>query len=184
MNTDLRVVKTHRVIREAFVELLLEMPFEQVRIHHITERALVNRSTFYKYYSGKSDLAGKIIADLRIIYQQAIQARFSSPPLLVFLQEMTQTLFRYRHEFLAMLSIKTRRHHFYDDIHHIIKNGFIKHANEENGERDWDYQATLYATVLLETLIYYFRRDEPVPIQQTATHWREMMEIVTAGIKQ
>ena len=63
--TDPRIIKTHRAIREAFVDLLHEKPFAQITVQDILERAPVNRSTFYKYYSGKSDLAGKMIADFK-----------------------------------------------------------------------------------------------------------------------
>ena len=65
---DPRIIKTHRAIREAFVELLHEKPFAQISVQDILERAPVNRSTFYKYYSGKSDLAGKMIADFKTEY--------------------------------------------------------------------------------------------------------------------
>lgn len=182
MNTDLRIIKTHKAIHQAFIELLTEMPFEQVRVHHITERALVNRSTFYKYYSGKSDLAGKIIANLKNNFEKIRNQRLTQTTSTGTLQEMSELLFQQRHELLAMLSIKTRRHHLYQDIHTMIKDAFIHLANTKKGEKDWDYQADVYATIALETIVYYFSRDKAIPIKQTATDWREMMAIATAGI--
>lgn len=44
---DLRVVKTHKVIREAFIMLLSEQEYNDITIQAILERAKVNRATFY-----------------------------------------------------------------------------------------------------------------------------------------
>ena len=44
--TDPRIIKTHRAIREAFVDLLHEKPFAQIAVQDILDRATVNRSTF------------------------------------------------------------------------------------------------------------------------------------------
>ena len=47
---DLRVVKTHKAIREAFIMLLSEQEYNDIAIQAILNRAKVNRATFYKYY--------------------------------------------------------------------------------------------------------------------------------------
>ena len=45
--TDLRYVKTERAIRDAFFELLEESEFDKVSVTDITQRAQINRNTFY-----------------------------------------------------------------------------------------------------------------------------------------
>ena len=47
---DLRVVKTKKVIREAFLSLRQDYPLEKVKVTDICRIALINKSTFYKYY--------------------------------------------------------------------------------------------------------------------------------------
>lgn len=54
--TDLRIIKTKAAIKEAFMELLKEKPFEQILIKDITKEAMINRSTFYLHYKNKYDL--------------------------------------------------------------------------------------------------------------------------------
>ncbi|WP_199488899.1 hypothetical protein [Moraxella osloensis] len=44
---DLRVVKTHKVIREAFIMLLSEQEYNDITIQAILDCAKVNRATFY-----------------------------------------------------------------------------------------------------------------------------------------
>jgi len=58
---DLRIKRTRKFIREAFFELLLEKGFPAVTVGDITERAMVNRSTFYRHFADKYDLAEKCL---------------------------------------------------------------------------------------------------------------------------
>ena len=53
---DLRIIKTRRLIRDAFVELLEIKGFNGITISDIADRAMINRSTFYLHYTDKYDL--------------------------------------------------------------------------------------------------------------------------------
>jgi AcrR family transcriptional regulator len=50
---DLRVTKTLEAIRNALIQLMEEKGFEAVTIKDITEKARINRSTFYAHYQDK-----------------------------------------------------------------------------------------------------------------------------------
>jgi AcrR family transcriptional regulator len=60
---DRRIVKTKEAINKAFLELFSEKEFEQITINDISERANVNRGTFYLHYIDKYDLLDKCIDD-------------------------------------------------------------------------------------------------------------------------
>lgn len=62
---DLRVVKTKRLLYETLIELMKEMPFEEIKVSDICNKALINRSTFYSHYSDKYDLFSEYINDLK-----------------------------------------------------------------------------------------------------------------------
>ncbi|MER2106863.1 MAG: TetR/AcrR family transcriptional regulator [Solibacillus sp.] len=53
---DRRIQRTKAKIKEVFIALLQEMPFEKVTVRMITERANINRGTFYLHYLDKFDL--------------------------------------------------------------------------------------------------------------------------------
>jgi AcrR family transcriptional regulator len=53
---DPRVGRTQRLLREAFLELVLEQGFEAVRVSEVITKAGVNRATFYRHYRSKRDL--------------------------------------------------------------------------------------------------------------------------------
>jgi AcrR family transcriptional regulator len=50
---DRRVVRTLKFLREAFLELMQEKQFQQITVQDITDRAMVNRATFYKHFEDK-----------------------------------------------------------------------------------------------------------------------------------
>src|ERR1041385_36244 len=58
---DLRIQRTRGLILNAFIELVVEKGFAAVTVQDITERAMVNRSTFYRHYLDKFDLVDKYL---------------------------------------------------------------------------------------------------------------------------
>ena len=62
--TDLRVIRTKKLIKEALLELIEEIGFEAVTVKQLTERAGINRGTFYSHYVDKFDLMEKCIEEL------------------------------------------------------------------------------------------------------------------------
>ena len=53
---DLRVRRTRKLLQQAFIECTIEKGFAALTVRDITERAMVNRSTFYRHYLDKYDL--------------------------------------------------------------------------------------------------------------------------------
>lgn len=62
---DLRIVKTKKLLYTTLVELMKEMPFEEIKVSDICNRALVNRSTFYSHYQDKYDLLQEFVKDIK-----------------------------------------------------------------------------------------------------------------------
>ncbi|MBS4201338.1 TetR/AcrR family transcriptional regulator [Bacillus sp. FJAT-49732] len=56
---DLRVIRTKDAIRNALVELMEEKGFEAITVKDITNKAKINRGTFYAHYQDKFDLMTK-----------------------------------------------------------------------------------------------------------------------------
>ena len=53
---DPRAVRTQRLLKQAFIELMEEKKFDQITVQDISDRATVKRVTFYLHYKDKSDL--------------------------------------------------------------------------------------------------------------------------------
>jgi AcrR family transcriptional regulator len=53
---DPRVIRTRKLLREALIELIPEKGYDEITIKDITDRATLNRATFYLHYRDKEDL--------------------------------------------------------------------------------------------------------------------------------
>ncbi|MFD1067933.1 TetR/AcrR family transcriptional regulator [Oceanobacillus locisalsi] len=62
--TDLRILRTRRLIMDAFISLSEKKEFNDIRITDITEEAMVNRATFYYHYNDKYDLLEKVLSEV------------------------------------------------------------------------------------------------------------------------
>ena len=54
--TDLRIVKTKKILFNSLLNLMKTKNFEKIKISDICEESLVNRSTFYAHYEDKYEL--------------------------------------------------------------------------------------------------------------------------------
>ena len=57
---DKRIIRTKRAIRSAFLELRKEQPLEEIKVIDICALSVINKTTFYKYYTDIFDLNAAI----------------------------------------------------------------------------------------------------------------------------
>jgi AcrR family transcriptional regulator len=60
---SLRLRRTQKLLREAFIELIEKRGFDALTVGEITERAMVSRAAFYRNYQDKYDLVEQIFAE-------------------------------------------------------------------------------------------------------------------------
>lgn len=61
---DLRVIKTKRIIKNALIDLMSEKEVSRITITELSERALINRKTFYRHYETISDVVSELEHEL------------------------------------------------------------------------------------------------------------------------
>ena len=62
--TDARITKTRRALRAALLDLVTQMPFEDVTVAAITKRAGIGYATFFRHYPSREALLAEIANDL------------------------------------------------------------------------------------------------------------------------
>ncbi|MCB2214013.1 TetR/AcrR family transcriptional regulator [bacterium] len=67
---DLRVIKTKRGLREAFIRLLLEKGYDAISIQDIATEAEAARVTFYRHYRNKEEL---LLDCLEVVYEELLE---------------------------------------------------------------------------------------------------------------
>lgn len=96
-------VRSRRMIREAFVALLHEKPFEKITATDIINRSGLNRSTFYAHYPDAKGILEDFIGEIITLFRQMLAeldfSRFLNDPepnlkkVVAFLEE-NQELYR------------------------------------------------------------------------------------------
>ncbi|MCA9980010.1 MAG: TetR/AcrR family transcriptional regulator [Anaerolineales bacterium] len=67
---DRRVRRTHRLLGQALLDLILEQDYDSISITDITNRADLNRATFYLHFGSKEEL---LIATLEERFDELVQ---------------------------------------------------------------------------------------------------------------
>ncbi|WP_342043503.1 TetR/AcrR family transcriptional regulator [Bacillus sp. OTU2372] len=60
---DPRILRTRKLIMNAFIELSMKKEFKNITIKDITTAATVNRATFYSHFIDKYDLLEKVLSE-------------------------------------------------------------------------------------------------------------------------
>lgn len=63
MKIDRRIIRTRHLLRSALLALIRERGFDLITVQDITERAGLNRATFYLHYADKHDLLSQTVRE-------------------------------------------------------------------------------------------------------------------------
>lgn len=161
---DLRVIKTRRNIEESLIHLLGRKSFEQITVQDILEEALINRSTFYKHYSDKYDLAQRLCTSCFDGFKRSVDERFlydGTDTAIQVVEHLYLSFDAKREVILRLFSIRSENIHLYDDMFSYLKNRFF-----EQYETRWaatnrlDYLSTLYASLVMTSIKWYLENKE------------------------
>lgn len=176
---DLRVIKTHNAIRDAFLFLLETKAFKDIQVQEIIDQALVNRSTFYKYYRGKNDLVQKLCKKVLQEYTKIVQERFENHHLDFSLKKLAPSVAEKSKLILALWKIKTPKCDLRRDMETVLKETFIRYAKQNlDPEKDWEYHGVIFAFSSLLSQQYYFEQGKVLPIGHLLDKWREVGEVL------
>ena len=72
-NTDLRVQRTKKILKDTFNEMIVTTDFEKITIKDLCDKAMINRRTFYLHYSSIEDILEDFISDYTHEYYDLIK---------------------------------------------------------------------------------------------------------------
>lgn len=67
LKTDPRIVRTRKLIMDAFIELSSQKEFKDITVKDITTKAMINRATFYYHFQDIYDLLEKALSEVLLI---------------------------------------------------------------------------------------------------------------------
>lgn len=161
---DLRVKKTRKNIESAFIALLKEKDFHKITVQDILDRALINRSTFYKHYMDKYQLAETLCDEVFKFLKTAVRERFdcdTTEHILMVLKPVYQILSDRKEEILALFSIHTESIHLYEDMYDFLQKSFYERQKMTNRKslELLDYLSNLYAALVLTAMKWCLKNE-------------------------
>lgn len=186
--TDLRVVKMLRQIDQALLNSLSEMPFDKITVDQICQTAMINRSTFYKYYKSKSDLMDQYVNKILEKFRKQINVTFinASPDNihnLIYQKNFEKALrFIYQHkkEYTILWS-SPAEYGIFSKMVQVIHDNILENLISNRGETSQNLYADLYARLFasdMMTLVrWWFRYEDSITI-------KEVQQIMMNNMKQ
>lgn len=89
---DRRVKRTKRVLRECLFELLETNTIDEISVKELTEKADVNRSTFYFYYKDIADMVRQIQNEIFDVFYETVMTQQAS---FVTVEDFTEYILRF-----------------------------------------------------------------------------------------
>jgi len=183
---DRRAVRTRRWLRNAFLELVLQKPYEAITIQDITEQADTARVTFYRHYKDKEELLLDCLEGLYCELSQHLEElsieRASDPnepvPILMLYQYLDANFQLYRTlltgPVAALVSRRLRQY-----IAEAVVATIAKAANPEALVVPLDVLANQLAASFMGMIEWWLENDRPYPMAYVAkvSYWYALLGI-------
>lgn len=175
---DLRVRKTRAKIKRALIETINEKGFGNLTVSDITEKAGINRGTFYIHYKGKQDLLEQleeaIYSDIVQLFHDngTISSATSYEDLnRQFFQKFLAYIYGDRDFILAMV-LGNGDPMFYHKIKQILTRELLKRMEylgiKMSDEIPHEYIEEYAIGSMLNLSIYWLEKDNPEPPNEFA----------------
>lgn len=162
---DARIVKTLASIKQAFLTLLEQKDYNDITVQDILSHAIINRTTFYKYFDNKDDLARHMVNTIKSEFlAPIIESRMNTP-----WEEMAkeaEIMMNNNHHHLQLLwRIETADVNLKQDTYELIRQKYSNAVKKEQPaitKDDVGFQSHIYASLVI-ALINYAVEDEELP---------------------
>ncbi|WP_409500539.1 TetR/AcrR family transcriptional regulator [Mannheimia glucosida] len=176
---DLRIVKTRLAIHNALIELIYQKDYENISVQDIVRQAMINRATFYRHYTSKTDVLDEIIADIQN-ERNALLLGLDKQGFAQSLHTTAQMMFEKRHIINALRMVKNRRHHFEDDVLAHLQTLYLQHLALDDSQAN-RLQALLFANIALTAFDYAFANQDNISLTQISLHLRQISQLLEKG---
>lgn len=194
-SNDLRVVKTRQLLKDALLTLIKEIDFDSVTVKKLTERAQINRSTFYAHFYDKYDLLEKTISDELLSFVKEVAPKSGEELTSVNIPKsiyLRATQYIYQHaEFFKIMMGENGISSFQQQFLQIIKRYMADHLEKFHPQPDEmgiprEFLISYVAHAYIGVITYWLESEMQYSPQYVAEKLANMMvkgPLSVAGIK-
>jgi AcrR family transcriptional regulator len=187
---DIRVVKTLEGIYESFLLCLEEVGFQNMTVKNITEKARINRSTFYAHFTDKYDLRDKYLDNMLKDYVLHLDTNFiqkqeiSMESYFGELKRCLQAFLKRKREYLILWNANLLERNFFEEM---ISSGIEKLVDGFNQASDipkgkeqfYSLYANLFLGNMMVSVRWWFEKGQNIDID---TYTKMMIKHMSEGI--
>ncbi|MFB5267835.1 TetR/AcrR family transcriptional regulator [Paenibacillus enshidis] len=177
-NTDLRVVRSRRLIEQALLDILVSQGIKNLNVKNVTEKAGVNRGTFYLHYKDIFDLIEqtelmKGLLDILTPIQLNELLRHPDdnspfPAITEAFEYMQRQDYFFRAVFHSSAPVELK-----DRLQYWVGTRMYEHLKQEHPYSDWSAQPAGYIVAYLGSaqfglIQHWFTTDKSLPPQEIA----------------
>jgi AcrR family transcriptional regulator len=175
--SDPRVIRTQESLRTALMELVAEKSFANLTIQDVTDRAGLNRTTFYLHYTGLHELledcARTLFANLRanIYLNNPTGVQEDMSALMPYVECVFHHLESHRKFYQAMLGRYGNpyfRDLFQEMLTQLIFEPIAKEAQCEEPGQKFDMAMRFYSAGFTGIASWWLENDMPVSVEQAS----------------
>lgn len=178
---DVRIIKTLKSIDNAFLQLLDQKGYDNIIVQDILDTAMINRTTFYKYYNNKAELACDLVARFKTkFFIPMINQRFSSS-----WDDFSKTVVPFYEKHHATLKtlwhIKLPNANLENDFYDMAKSRYLEHAKQiytDTNANHLEFQAHLYASFAVAMVTYCVKHDSYLQPDEVQKNLNALFEIM------
>lgn len=160
----MRVTKTKKAIYGAFIKVMKEKGFEELRVQDILDEALINRKTFYKYYDDKYDLAEKIGREFIEKFDGYVSGKTHNDGNKAFqntsIGEIYDQMNKISDDVDVIFSISTSKLNVRSEITERLRRLYEAIAKEINSDGDISLQSKMFASFVLSSYEYMMEEGQ------------------------
>ena len=187
--TDIRYLRTEKMIFDALTDLLSEKPYDKITVQDIADRAMINRATFYAHYADKDELYHFIITHILEELSEMIDKAQATTPNSVEVKKAEKMLYSYynnlkKHSTIAKIVSKSSsreelQHNFARLLHEKYDDLFDKVQVTEAGMPvPTDFIVAYLASIFVGTLLWWIESDFDMDSRDLA---RLVIELISNG---
>ncbi|MGF9965988.1 TetR/AcrR family transcriptional regulator [Bacillus rhizoplanae] len=169
---DPRILRTRKLIKDAFVELLEEMDIQKISVNRLAERATINRVTFYLHYRDIPDMLEKMTEDMvedisMALNKTPMNHTFSEDEIWQTLENLLEHIAEYANFYKVILTSK-RIPIFRDSLLKLLRERISTRIEEHGRYTDYlikdvkrDVMIWYHSSAIIGTIISWLQNDMP-----------------------
>ncbi len=183
---DLRVRRTRKLIQEALIELTVEKGYAAVTVRDITERAMVNRSTFYRHFLDKVDLLEQYMNEVKALTseddtftEKRSEGSDEAPPGLVQLLKHVQQFSNFYRVMLGQMGDPVFTERFRQNASRRMRAHYASSQTEPDSP-PLDMRLVYISCAGVGAILWWLENGQPCTVEQLAL-WLSQLGRVTMG---